>query len=163
MIECLFVVIFVCNSGKQNPGVLVPCSPQHRLCSVCVCQGHSGASAAAGLCLPCSQGGILPCSSALCLITCRLRSVPFQAPAQLLWRAVSSLLSSRLVDNAAHEVVEHGALPPQGLWVFPLSLSGWFFFLSPFCQEDCFLEENSLFLTQLQVVNYLRLTKSNWF
>lgn len=138
--------------ANRPRGFWFPCSPQHRL----------WASAAAGLCLPCSQAGILPCSPALSLITCRIRSVPFQAPAQLLWRAVSSLLSARLVDNAAHEVVEHGALPPQGLWVFPLSLSGWFFF-TPFCQENCFLEENSLFLIQLQVVNYLRLTISNWF
>lgn len=38
-----------------------------------------------------------------------------------------------------------------------------FFFLFLFCQKKNFLEDNSLFLIHLQVLNYLRLRKSNWF
>lgn len=115
-----------------------------------------------GCASPAAREGFCLQLCSLSLITCRIRSVLFQTPAQPLWRAVSFLLSARLVDNAAHEVVEHRALPPLrvvGFSSFPL----WLVFFSIFCQENCFLEENSLFLIQLQVVNYPRLTNQIGF
>lgn len=139
---------------------LVALLPQHRQ-AVCVCA--PGAQQQPGCAFPAARQGFLPCSFALSLITCRIRCVPFQPPAQLLWRAVSLLSSVPHCSTAQHVNLcstELCHLKACGFFLFPLS--GCFFSLF-FCQENCFLGENSLFLIQLQVVNYLRLTKSNWF
>lgn len=62
--------------ASRTWGFWFPCSPSTFW--LCEWQGQRWGSAAAGLCLPCSRGGILP-AALLGLITCRIRSVLFQA------------------------------------------------------------------------------------